>query len=91
MQKRPDGAMQWAKQACGGCAFSPPWDTNNGAAPPPLTAALFRNEVGCDHNPRRCRNRLMAALLTRNAKVISALMPEDKKWAQLLAKYPPPQ
>ena len=90
MQKRPDGAMQWAKQACGGCAFSPPWDSNNGS-PPHLCAALFRNEVGCDHNPRRCRKRLMAALLTRNPKVISALMPEDRKWTQLLAKYPPPQ
>ena len=21
MQRRPDGAMQWAKQACSGCAF----------------------------------------------------------------------
>ena len=90
MQKRSDGAMQWAKQACGGCAFSPPWDSNNGS-PPHLCAALFRNEVGCDHNPRRCRKRLMAALLTRNPKVISALMPEDRKWTQLLAKYPPPQ
>ena len=91
MQKRLDGAMQWAKKACSGCAFCPPWDTNNGAAPPFLTAALFRNEVGADHNPRRCRNRLMAALLTKNAKVISALVPEDRKWARLIEKYPPPQ
>ena len=91
MQKRSDGAMQWAKLACSGCAYSPPWDTNNGAAPPFLTAALFRNEVGTDHNPRRCPDRLMAALLTKNAKVISALVPEDRKWRQLLVKYPPPQ
>ena len=87
MQKRPDGAMQWADKSCGGCAFSPPWDTNNGATPPPLTAALFRNEVSSGHNPRRCRTRMMAALLTKNAKVISALVPEDKKYAQLQAKY----
>ena len=51
MQKRLDGAMQWAKKACSGCAFCPPWDTNNGASPPFLTAALFRNEVGADHKP----------------------------------------
>ena len=87
MQKRPDGAMQWADKSCGGCAFSPPWDTNNGAAPPRLTAALYRNEVSSAHNPRRCRTRMMAALLTKNAQVISALVPEDKKYAQLQAKY----
>ena len=87
MQKRPDGAMQWADKACGGCAFSPPWDPNNGAAPPRLTAALYRNEVSSAHNPRRCRTRMMAALLTKNALVISALVPEDKKYAQLQAKY----
>ena len=57
------------------------------AHPPPLTAALFRNEVSSGHNPRRCRTRMMAALLTKNAKVISALVPEDKKYAQLQAKY----
>ena len=87
MQKRPDGAMQWADKACGGCAFSPPWDTNNGTAPPRLTAALYRNEVSSAHNPRRCRTRMLAALLTKNALVISALVPEDKKYAQLQAKY----
>jgi hypothetical protein len=87
MQKRSDGAMQWADKSCGGCAFSPPWDTNNGAAPPPLTAALFRNEVSSAHNPRRCRTRMIAALLTKNAQIISCLVPDDKKYAQLQAKY----
>ena len=81
-----EDSSHWASHSCLHCANSPPWDKTKGPHPPANTACLYRNATSSAHNPKRCKGRIIAALLTFNREIIECIRPDETKLTKLLGQ-----
>ena len=81
-----DDSSHLAHRSCLSCANSPPRDKTKGPHPPTNTACLYRTTTSSAHNPKKCKGRIITALLTFNREVIECIRPDDAKLAKLLGQ-----
>lgn len=79
-------SSHWAEGSCPTCANSPPWDKTKGTHPPTTTACLYRTYTSSAHNPKKCKGRIITALLTFNREVIECIRPDEVKFSKLMGK-----
>ena len=79
-------SSHWANGSCLHCANSPPWDKSKGPRPPTNTDCLYRTTTSSAHNPKKCKGRILTALLTFNREIIECIRPDEAKLAKLLGQ-----